>query len=248
MEFKPAKSRALVVRKGKVTDKFCFSVGGIPIPSVTEKPVKSLGKMLNSTLKDSAALQATSSELGTLLTVVDKFGLPGKFKAWIYQRGIMSRLFWPLLAYEVPLTIVEGFEISIRAASKPQQPSILWLQEQAATSFVDRSLTEEFMLTWAREVLLYTHSSDTKMSSAGIKVRTGRKWKVCEAVKSKAQRKERHKLVQDKVRAGMEEGCSCRSVGMWQQGVWTGWIQVLDRKITWTELWKAEPHCIRFLI
>lgn len=40
MEFKPAKSRALVVSKGKVPDKICFTVGGILIPAVTEKPVK----------------------------------------------------------------------------------------------------------------------------------------------------------------------------------------------------------------
>lgn len=64
MDFKPAKPRALVMRKGKVTDKFCFSVGGIPIPSVTEKPVKNLGRMFDSTLKDTAAFQVTNSELG----------------------------------------------------------------------------------------------------------------------------------------------------------------------------------------
>lgn len=80
-EFKPAKSRALVVWKGKVTDTFCFSVGGIPILSVTQKPDKSLGKMFDSILKVTAALQATSRVLGTWLTVVDKYGLQDKFKA-----------------------------------------------------------------------------------------------------------------------------------------------------------------------
>lgn len=43
-------------------------------------------------------------------------------------------------------------------------------------------LTEEFKVTRAREVLLYRDSSDTRVSSAGIKVRTGRKWKAQEAV------------------------------------------------------------------
>ncbi|KAK0146618.1 hypothetical protein N1851_014073 [Merluccius polli] len=31
------------------------------------------------------------------MTAVDKSGLPGKFKAWIYQHGVLPRILWPLL-------------------------------------------------------------------------------------------------------------------------------------------------------
>ena len=34
-------------------------------------------------------------------------------KAWIYQHGTQPRLLWPLLMYQVPLIIVEGFERTI---------------------------------------------------------------------------------------------------------------------------------------
>ncbi len=44
MDFKPAKSHSLVIKKGKVTDEFRFSLGGVQIPLVSKKPVKSLGK------------------------------------------------------------------------------------------------------------------------------------------------------------------------------------------------------------
>jgi hypothetical protein len=37
---------------------------------------------------------------------VEKSGLPRKYKVWIYQLGIISRLMWLLLIYEV----VEGIE------------------------------------------------------------------------------------------------------------------------------------------
>ncbi|KAI2660206.1 Sterol 3-beta-glucosyltransferase [Labeo rohita] len=37
-------------------------------------------------------------------------------------------------------------------------------------------------------------------------------------------------------------------VGMRQQGAWTQWELAMDRKISWTELWKAEPYRIQFLI
>lgn len=101
---KPTKSQALVVRKGMVSDS--FSIGGVQIPSITEKPVKSLGKVFSGTLRDTAAVREVGSQLGTWLVEVDKSGLPGKFKAWIYQHGILPRLLWPLFVYDVPLSTV----------------------------------------------------------------------------------------------------------------------------------------------
>ncbi len=110
MSFKPAKSRSLVLKKGKLTDRFCFRLGEYQIPSVTERPVKSLGKVFNCRLNDRDSVKATGADLeGWLwLRTVDKSGLPGRF--WVYQHGILPRILWPLLIYEVPMTVVEGFE------------------------------------------------------------------------------------------------------------------------------------------
>ena len=91
MSFKPTKSRALVM-KGKVTDRFRFNSEGKQIPTIFEKPVKSLGKVFDSSLKDSSSVQSTCQELETWLGSVDRSGLPGKFKAWIYQHGILLRI------------------------------------------------------------------------------------------------------------------------------------------------------------
>ncbi len=113
MSFKPAKSRSLVLKKGKVVDRFHFTLEGSQIPSVTERPVKSLGKIFDSSLKDTAALQQTSSDVTNWLTAVDKSGLPGKYKTWVHQHGILPRLLWPLLIYEVPMTTVEALERTI---------------------------------------------------------------------------------------------------------------------------------------
>lgn len=127
-------------------------------------------------------------------------------------------------------------------------------------------------------MLLYIESTDTKVSLAGIEVRTGRKWRAQEAVDQaearlrhsvlvgtvtsgraglgciqssrydKAQGKDRRLLVQEEIRVGVEERRISRMVGMRQQGAWTRWEQVMGRKISWTDLWKAEPHQIQFLI
>ncbi|KAJ3594922.1 hypothetical protein NHX12_004227 [Muraenolepis orangiensis] len=52
MRFKPAKSSSMVLRKGKVVDKFRFNIADTAIPSISEKPVKSLGKVFDRSLRD----------------------------------------------------------------------------------------------------------------------------------------------------------------------------------------------------
>ncbi len=71
----------MVLKKGKVADKFRFFVDGTAIPSITEKPVKSLGKVFDCSLRDNAAIRTTIKELASWLSAVDKSGLPGGFKA-----------------------------------------------------------------------------------------------------------------------------------------------------------------------
>lgn len=99
MSFKAAKSRSLVLKKGRAVDHFHFALDGTQIPRVT--------------LNDTAALQETRRDLTTWLTAIDKSGLPGKFKAWMYQHGVLPRLLWLLLVYEVPVTTVEASERSV---------------------------------------------------------------------------------------------------------------------------------------
>ena len=63
MYFKPAKSRSLVVKKCKGMEKVQFTVAGETIPTLSEKPIKSLDKIFNSSLKDTAANQKTINDL-----------------------------------------------------------------------------------------------------------------------------------------------------------------------------------------
>lgn len=44
MNFKPSKTRSSVMNKGNVADNFLFPISGTIIPTLTERPVKSLGK------------------------------------------------------------------------------------------------------------------------------------------------------------------------------------------------------------
>lgn len=61
-------------------------------------------------------------------------------------------------------------------------------------------------------------------------------------------RKEGCHLVQEEVRAAVDETRTCKSVGMKQQGAWTRWENAVERKVTWAEFWKVESHHIKFLV
>ncbi|KAJ3614345.1 hypothetical protein NHX12_017919, partial [Muraenolepis orangiensis] len=73
MRFKPAKSRSMVLRKGKVVDMFRFNIADTAIPSISEKPVMSLGKVFDCSLRDTTSIQSTCTELDGWLKSVDKY-------------------------------------------------------------------------------------------------------------------------------------------------------------------------------
>ncbi len=87
-------------------EKVRFTVAGETIPTLSEKPIKSLGKTFNSSLKDTAARQKTIKDLEEWLTKIDKSGLPGRFKAWLFQHAVLPQILWPLLVYDIPITTV----------------------------------------------------------------------------------------------------------------------------------------------
>ncbi|XP_033755855.1 uncharacterized protein LOC117338607 [Pecten maximus] len=101
MKIKPTKSSSLVLKNGKMRE-HKFQVGDEVIPTVSEKPVKCLGKFFDDTLGDTRNVRVTGKQLEGWMIAVDRSALPGKYKAWIYQHGILPRALWPLLVYDVP--------------------------------------------------------------------------------------------------------------------------------------------------
>ncbi len=267
-----------------MADQFRFTLGGTQIPLVSEKPIKSLGKMFDKSLKDAASCQQIRSDLTACLTAIDKYRLPGKFKAWMYQHAILPRLLWPLLVYEVSVATVEALERTISQSLRrwlglPQSlTSVAQYGHSNKLQLPFRGLVEEFKVTRARAVMMYRDSSDIKVVSAGSQVKTGKKWQAQGAVDrvevrlrhstlvgtvaigwsglgsfpkpryDRAQGKEKHQLIQDEIRAEVEEERYNKAVGMGKQGAWTRWEHAEARKITWSELWREEPLRIKFLI
>ena len=75
-----------------------------------DRPIKCLGKWYDVSLKDTNNISRTKNQLQDGLKLIDKTELPGKFKAWLYQHGLLPRFLWPLMLYEIATSTVEGFE------------------------------------------------------------------------------------------------------------------------------------------
>lgn len=84
MQFKPEKPRSLSTLKGKLT-KNIFNIQGSKIPSIQDQRVRCLGKLYDSTLKDSGNVQDTRAQLNSWLKAIDKSQLLGRFKVWCFQ-------------------------------------------------------------------------------------------------------------------------------------------------------------------
>ena len=71
MKFKPKKSRSLVLSKGKVDEDFHFYLHEQPIPSISEEPVKSLGRWYTKNLRDISHVQEIKCQVPSGLERID---------------------------------------------------------------------------------------------------------------------------------------------------------------------------------
>lgn len=209
MLFKPGKSRSMVIKKGKVDNSYKFKVNGQVIPTLTEKPVKCLGKWYRATLNDRQSVVETHNQLVEWMQNIDTTGLPGKYKLWIYQYGVLPRLLWPMLVYDMPLTAVEKMETLANKFIKqwlgiPRSFSTVGLfSTRSMLQLPLKSITDEFKVTKSRKVMMLEENKDLCVSQAGIEVQTGRKWKANEAVQE-AQERLRHKDIVGNVCTGRQ--------------------------------------------
>ncbi|OOZ38980.1 hypothetical protein [Solemya elarraichensis gill symbiont] len=78
-------------------------------------PIKCLGKWFDASLQDRDNVRKLEQQVQDGLKKIDSCGLPGKFKAWLYQHALLPRLILPMMLYEVSGTAVEALE---RSASR----------------------------------------------------------------------------------------------------------------------------------
>ncbi|GFN94352.1 reverse transcriptase [Plakobranchus ocellatus] len=103
MEFKPKKSRSLSIKKGKVDKATTFTVVEQQIPTVSQEPVKSLGRWYDSSMKNIRRGAETLELASESLLAINK----------CLQFMLIPKLLWPLLVYDICSTTVEAIEAKI---------------------------------------------------------------------------------------------------------------------------------------
>ena len=187
MRFKPQKSRSLTLVKGKLCTQR-FNIGGESIPTIQENPIKCLGNRFDETLGDLVNADAIEKELYQWLKSIDESNLQGKHKAWCFQFGIIPRLQWPFLLYDVAMTRVEKME---RLVSKyirkwfglpPSASSANLYSRRSVLPNPLSSTVEEYKAAKTRAISTLTFSKDNTANSASTSIGCGRKWNAQEAV------------------------------------------------------------------
>ena len=91
-----------------------MQIQGEHIPLIVGNPIKCLGKWFNESPTNKESIEGIKKKLlSSWLRTVDGSGLLGKYKAWIYQHGILPRLMWLILIYEIATTTVEAMEFKV---------------------------------------------------------------------------------------------------------------------------------------
>ena len=205
MQFKPAKSRSFVIKRGVVVDRFRFAIACSIIPTLWEKTEKSLRRLYSCCMKDTIAILNTPSDLCSWLTMVDKSGLPGRFKSWIYQHTTLPRILWLIMIYDITMTMIIAIEISSyrrRCLGLPRSLSSITLYGSTNTLQLPfKRLTEEYMVTKTREVIMFKNSKDPKVATTSIEVHTGRRWNASRKLEI-AEERLRHKALIGTVAVG----------------------------------------------
>ena len=283
MNFKPKKSRSLSLRKGKVKP-VSFTIASQNIPTVTEEPVKSLGRWYDDTLKDTKRGEETKKLSEDSLKTIDQCGLSGKHKLWCLQFMLIPKLLWPLLIYDICTSTVEAMEAKINKYTRkwlgvpPGLTDVALYCRQAKLKLPLKSIVEEYKVGKARLMTMLEDSEDKVVRSIQPKLKTGRKWKVQEAVKaakeslrtkeitghtqtnrlglgstemkwwSKAEGKEKRDMVIQELRKEEDAKRFQKAVQQSQQGQWTTWESALQRSLTWNDIWHMAPLRISFLL
>ena len=112
---KASKSKSLVIDSGKMQKSFCIVLGAShqAIPSIAENPVTFLGRTILDALSDKYQADSLSLALTKGLDLISNSGDRAVQKLRILQHLLVPCLRWPLLIYEIPISVVKKLEQKI---------------------------------------------------------------------------------------------------------------------------------------
>ena len=109
-------------------------------------------------------------------------------KCWMYQFGLLPRIMWPLIMYDIPMTAVEEAERLISKHIRrwlclpPSTSSVALYATSTKLKLPIKSVVEEFKVGKCRTVVAMSESRDPIVQGVQPDVKTGTKWKASDEV------------------------------------------------------------------
>ena len=126
------KSRSIVIIKGRSMSTTPFSVSSPRelsdftsfTPSIHSRPVKFLGRIIDGSISDRKSLDELEKKLLDGLNIIDTSHFTGSQKLWFLQHLLIPRIQWPILIYEVPISLALKLEQKASLTAKTFPGSI----------------------------------------------------------------------------------------------------------------------------
>ena len=197
LTFRADKSRSIVIIKGRSMNNTSFSVSSPRelsdftsfIPSIHPRPVKFLGRIIDGSISDRKFLDELEKKLLDGLNIIDTSHFTGSQKLWFLQHLLIPCIQWPILIYEVPISLAFKIEqkasVHIRKWLKLHKSitSLSFYSSASPCPLPVRSLTSVLKSSKISGHLLLKHSRDPSFSSCVPKLQAGH-WQVEEAVRA----------------------------------------------------------------
>ena len=195
MKLKPAKSRSLVIVKGRSMDVEPFAVGetvidgwihlgGEGIPALQRKPLKTLGRIYDPKLSDGWYKTDLKKKLVDGLKMLDRSKARGAMKLWALHHILLQQVRWDLMVYELPVSFMEQLEQSVSVKIRKwlgvskNLTNVALYSEQTPCPLPFKSLVCLFKETKVNSHLQLSESAHSEVVQNVIPSYTGRKWKL----------------------------------------------------------------------
>ncbi|KAK3781768.1 hypothetical protein RRG08_021414 [Elysia crispata] len=120
-----------------------FTAANQQKPTVSQGPVKSLGRWYDSSMKDTRRGIETVELTTEGHLAIKRYVLQGKFKVWRLLFMLIPKILWPLLVYEICLTTVKAIEPKINKFTRRWLGVPPGLTDVAKLKLPLRSILEE---------------------------------------------------------------------------------------------------------
>ena len=120
MKLKPEKSRSLVIENGRPVDVEPFAVGGelvdgqvvggVVIPALQRKPLRTLGRVYNAGISDVWYKAELEEKVESRLKQLNRSKAKGAMKLWALHHILLPQVRWDLMVYDLPVSFIEGLE------------------------------------------------------------------------------------------------------------------------------------------